>query len=157
MFNGLIIECKGTTQEICLYLFFFFRIEFEKLLLGEAIGDGYMAVAIGVNARHLAAEEPAVGGGVAKLIDRDIIMDHLMENGVLDEVFGEVDARVDAEDEVLVAKRSKEPRAATGKGHFAEESARVRELDRDRRQRRSKETDVELIKAGLYVRDGGGQ
>lgn len=83
-------------------------------------------------------------------------MDHLMENGVLDEVFGEVDARVDAEDEVLVAKRSKEPRAAAGKSHFAEEGARVREFDRNRWQRRSKETCVELVKAGLYVRDGGG-
>ena len=32
-----------------------------------------------------------------------------MEDGVLDEVFGEVDARVDAEDEVLVSDRSEEP------------------------------------------------
>ena len=101
-----------------------------------------MPVAIGIDARHLAAKEPAVGGGVAKLIDRDIIMDHLMEDGVLDEVFSD---------------RSEEPRAAAGKGHFAEEGARVREFDRDRRQGRSKETGVELIKAGLYVRDGGGQ
>lgn len=116
-----------------------------------------MSVAIGVDARHLAAEEPAVRRGVAKLIDRDIIMDHLMEDGVLDEVFGEVDARVDAEDEVLVAKRSKEPRAAAGKSHFAEEGAGVREFDRNRWQGRSKETGVELVKAGLYVRDGGGQ
>ena len=111
-----------------------------------------MPVAIGIDARHLTAKEPAVRGCVTKLIDRDIIMDHLME----DEVFGEVDARVDAEDEVLVAKRSKEPRAA-GKSHFAEEGARVREFDRNRWQGRSKETCVELVKAGLYVRDGGGQ
>ena len=90
-------------------MFFFFGIEFEELLLGEAVRDGYMSVAIGIDARHLAAEKPAVGGGVAKLIDRDKIMDHLMEDGVLDEVFGEVDARVDAEDEVLVSDRSEEP------------------------------------------------
>lgn len=90
-------------------MFFFFRIEFEKLFFGESVRDGYMPVAFGIDARHLAAEEPAVRRGVAKLIDRDIIMDHLMEDGVLDEVFGEVDARVDAEDEVLVAKRSEEP------------------------------------------------
>ncbi len=57
-----------------------------------------MPVAIGIDARHLTAKEPAVRGCVTKLIDRDIIMDHLMEDGVLDEVFGEVDARVDAED-----------------------------------------------------------
>ena len=116
-----------------------------------------MPVAIGIDARHLAAKEQAVGGGVAKLIDRDIIMDHLMEDGVLDEVFREVDARVDAEDEVLVSGRSEEPRAAAGKCHFAEEGARVREFDRNQRQRRSKETGVELVKAGLYVWDGGGQ
>ena len=126
------------------------------MFFGEAIGDGDMPVAIGVDARHLAAKEPAVGGGVAKLIDRDIIMDHLMEDGVLDEVFGEVDARVDAEDEVLVADRSKEPRAATREGHLAEESARVREFDRDRRQGIVKETGVELVKAGLYIRDSWG-
>ena len=96
-------------QEICLNLFFFFRIELKELLLGEAIGDGYMSVSVGIDARHLAAKEPAVRGGVAKLIDRDIIMDHLMEDGVLDEVFGEVDARVDAEDEVLISDRSEEP------------------------------------------------
>ena len=138
-------------------MFFFFRIEFEELLLGEAVRDGYMSVAIGVDARHLAAEEPAVGGGVAKLIDRDIIMDHLMEDGILDEVFREVDARVDAEDEVLVSDRSEEPRAAASEGHLAEEGARVREFDRDWRQGASKETGVELVKAGLYVRDRGGQ
>ena len=80
-----------------------------------------------------------------------------MEDGVLDEVFGEVDARVDAEDEVLISDRSEEPWATASEGHLAEESAGVREFDRDRRQGRSKETGVELIKAGLYVRDGGGQ
>ena len=144
-------------QEICLNLFFFFRIKFEKLLLGEAVRDSYMSVTIGIDARHLAAKEPAVRRGVPELIDRDIIMDHLMEDGVLDEVFGEVDARVDAEDEVLVAKRSKEPRAAAGKSHFAEEGARVREFDRDRRQGIVEETGVVLVKAGLYVWDRRGQ
>ena len=79
------------------------------MLFGEAVRDGYMSVAIGIDARHLAAEKPAVGGGVAKLIDRDKIMDHLMEDGVLNEVFGEVETRVDAEDEVLVSDRSEEP------------------------------------------------
>ena len=68
-----------------------------------------MPVAIGVDARHLAAKEPAVRRGVPELIDRDIIMDQLMEDGILDEVFREVDARVDAEDEVLVSDRSEEP------------------------------------------------
>ena len=116
-----------------------------------------MAVAFGVDTLHLGAEEFAVCGSVTKLVDGDVIMDHLMEDGVLDEVFGEVDARVDAEDEVLVSGRSEEPRAAAGKCHFAEEGARVREFDRNQRQRRSKETGVELVKAGLYVWDGGGQ
>lgn len=68
-----------------------------------------MAVALGVDARHLTAEEPAVGGGVAEVIEGDEIMDHLMEDRVLDEFLREVEAGVDAEDEVLVAGRSEEP------------------------------------------------
>ena len=112
-------------QEISLDLFFFFGIEFEELLLGEAVGDGYMTVSIGIDARHLAAEEPAVGGGVAEVVDGDIIMDHLMEDRVPDELFGQVEAGVDTENEVLVADRSEEPRAVAGKSDFAKKSARV--------------------------------
>ena len=71
--------------------------------VGEAVRDGDMAVAFGVDTRHLAAKELTVGGGVLELVEGDEIMDHLMEDGVLDEGFGQVNADVDAEDKVFVA------------------------------------------------------
>lgn len=96
-------------QEICLYLCIFFGIEFEELVLGEAIRDGYMAVAFGVDTLHLAAEKAAVSGGITELVDSDVIMDHLMEDGIFDEGFGQVDAGIDTEDEIIVMGGSKEP------------------------------------------------
>ena len=47
-----------------------------------------MTVAFGIDAMHLAAEELAVGGSVVELVDGDVIMDHLMEDGILNEFFG---------------------------------------------------------------------
>lgn len=47
-----------------------------------------MPVAFGIDSRHELAEEAAVGGCIAELVDGDVIMDHLMENGILDEGFG---------------------------------------------------------------------
>ena len=96
-------------QEICLYLCIFFGIEFEELVLGEAIRDGYMAVAFGVDTLHLAAEKAAVGRGITELVDSDIVMNHLMEDGIFDKVFGQVDTGIDTEDEVIVMGGSKEP------------------------------------------------
>ena len=68
-----------------------------------------MAFSFGVDARHFAAEELAVGGGVVELVDGDVIMDHLMEDGVLDELFRQVKTGIDTEDEVLISQGSKEP------------------------------------------------
>jgi hypothetical protein len=47
-----------------------------------------MAVTFVVNALHVLAEETAVSRGVAEMVESDVIMDHLMEDGVLDEFFG---------------------------------------------------------------------
>ena len=68
-----------------------------------------MAVTFVVNALHMLAEEAPVGGGVAEVVDSDVIVDHLMEDGVLDEFFGLIKAGVDAENEILIAYRSEEP------------------------------------------------
>ena len=96
-------------QEICLYLCIFFGIEFEELVLGEAIRDGYMAVAFGVDTLHLAAKKTTVSGSVAELVNGDVIMDHLMEDSIFDEGFGQVDAGIDTQDEVLISGRAEEP------------------------------------------------
>ena len=68
-----------------------------------------MPVSLGIDTRHFPAEELAVRGGVFPLIDSDIVMNHLMDDSVLYEFFGEVEARVDTKDEVLISQGSKEP------------------------------------------------
>ena len=68
-----------------------------------------MTVAFGVDTLHFLTEKAAVGRGVAELVDGDVIMDHLMEDGVFDEGFGQVNTGIDTEDEVRVMGRAKEP------------------------------------------------
>ena len=68
-----------------------------------------MAVAFVVNALHMLAEEAAVSRGVAEMVESDVIVDHLMEDGVLDEFFGQVETGIDTEDEILVSNRPEEP------------------------------------------------
>ncbi len=68
-----------------------------------------MTVAFVVNALHMLAEEAPVGGGVAEVVDSDVIVDHLMEDGVLDEFFGQINAGVDTKNEILIAYRAEEP------------------------------------------------
>lgn len=113
-----------------------------------------MAVAFGIYPLHLRAEEFAVGGGVAKLVVGDVIMDHLMEDGVADEVFRKIEAGVDTENEVLVAQGPEEPRAAAGEGDFTKESTGIGEFDTNRGKGTGKETGVVLVKTGLDVWDG---
>ena len=112
-----------------------------------------MAVAFRIDARHLTAEELPVRGSVTELVDGDVVMDHLMKDGVLDECFRQVDAGIDAEDEVLVLETAEESLLAPNKGKFAKETLRVGEFDRDMRKRTAKETGVEVVKTGLYVRN----
>ncbi len=118
---------------------------------GEAVRDGDVAVAFGINTRHLTAEELAMGGGVVVLVDGNVIMNHLMEDGVLDEGFWEVNADVDTEDEVFVAVTTEETLLAAGEGDLAEEAFCVGEFDGDRRQRPTKIAGVVLVKAGLDI------
>ena len=113
-----------------------------------------MTVSFGIDTRHLATEEPTVGGGVAEVVDSDVIMDHLMENGVFDEVFGQVHAGIDAENKVLIAGCAEEPGAMLGEGQFPQECAGMGKLDRDGRKPTAEEAGVVLVKAGLYVGDG---
>ena len=110
-----------------------------------------MTVAFGIDAMHLAAEELAVGGSVVELVDGDVIMDHLMEDGVLDELFGQVKTGVNAKDEVVIGPRAEEPFAMFDKGEFAKERAGIGQFDRDRRQGTAEKAGVELVKTGLDV------
>lgn len=123
------------------------------LLVGEAMGDGDVTVALGVDTRHVLAEEPAVGGGVAKLVDGNEVMDHLMENGVLDKGFRQVNTDVDTQDEIFVAVTREEALLAASEGDFAQKAFGVGEFNGNRRQGTGKETGIVLVKTGLYVRN----
>ena len=117
----------------------------------EAVGDCNMAVAFGVDTLHFTAEELTMGGGVTELVEGDVVMDHLMKDGIFDEGFWEIDTRVDTEDEIFVAEAAKETLLATDKGDLAEEAFGVGQFDRDRRKGTVKETGIELVKAGLDI------
>ena len=127
------------------------------LVVRETMRDGDVTVAPGVDTRHVLAEESTVRRGVAELVDGDVIMNHLMEDGILNEFFRQVNADVDAENEVLVAVAHKKALLAASEGHLAEKTFGMREFDGDRRKLRTKETGIELVKTRLYVVDGGGQ
>ena len=102
------------------------------LLVRKTMGDGDVTVTFRIDARHLTAEELAVRGSVTELVESDVVVNHLMKDGVFDEGFGQVDAGIDAEDEVLVSVASKESLLAPDKGEFAEEALGMGELDGNR-------------------------
>ena len=68
-----------------------------------------MAVTFGIDAFHKLTEEAPVGGGVAEMVESDVIVDHLMEDGVLDKFFGQVETGVDPKHEILVSNGAEEP------------------------------------------------
>ena len=116
-----------------------------------------MTVAFGVDALHLPAEEFAMRRGVMELIDSDIVMNHLMEDGILNELLGHIKTGVDAEDKMVIGPRTEEPFAMFDEGEFAEESAGIGEFNRDRRQGTAEKAGIELIKTGLDVINRGDQ
>lgn len=131
----------------------FMNNSLSTLCIGKALRDSNMPIAFSVNPIHFTAEEKAVRGSVMQLIDSDIIMNHLMKDGIFDKGFGQVDTGVDPEREILIAVGTEEPLFAAGEGEFAEETFGVGKFDRDRRELPVEETGIEVVKAGLYVRN----
>jgi len=121
------------------------------LFVCQAVRDSDMTVTFSIDARHLTAEESAMDGCVLELVDGDVVMNHLMEDGVLNEFFRQVDARVDAENEVFVFITAKEALLAAGKGHLAEKTLGVAEFDGDKRKGTAEEAGVVLVKTGLDI------
>ncbi len=111
-----------------------------------------MAVAFGIDTLHLLAEESAVGGGVAEMVDGDVVMDHLMKDGVLHEFFRQVNAGIDTQNEVgVVPIAEEEPLPTLDKSQFAQERTRMAQFDGNRRQLPAKEAGVVFVETGLYV------
>ena len=87
------------------------------------------------------------------MVHGDVIMNHLMENRVMQQLFRQVITCVDTQFEVRVPPFAKEPCPMLDKCHLSKERAGIGELDRYRRQRSVEITDVILVKTGLYVID----
>ena len=85
------------------------------------------------------------------MVHGDVIMNHLMENRVMQQLFRQVITCVDTQFEVGVPPFAKEPCPMLDKRHLSKERAGIGELDRYRRQRSVEITDVILVKTGLYV------
>ena len=116
-----------------------------------------MPVSLLVDPLHLTAEELAVRGGITQMVHGDVIMNHLVQDCVLQEIFGQVETCVDTEFEVRVPPFAKEPCPMPDKRHLSKERTGIGELDRYRRQRSVEITDVILVKTGLYVINRGNQ
>ena len=117
----------------------------------EPTGDGDVAITVRVDTRHLLAEEYAMCGGVAEVINSNIIVNHLMKNSVLNEFLWQVIPGVDTEGEIGVVPTAKEPFAAFDKGDFAEESTGIGEFDGDRRKRTDKKAVVIVVEMLLNI------
>ena len=116
-----------------------------------------MPVSLLVDPLHLTAEELAVRGGITQMVHGDVIMNHLVQDCVLQQIFGQVETCVDTQFEVRVPPFAKEPCPMLDKRHLSKERTGIGELDRYRRQRSVEITDVILVKTGLYVINRGNQ
>ena len=67
------------------------------------------------------------------MVHGDVIMNHLMENRVLQEIFGQVETCVDTEHEVRVPPFAEKPSPMLDECHFTKERTGITELDRNRR------------------------
>lgn len=74
-----------------------------------------------------------------------------MEDGVLDEFFGQIVARVDTEGKVGIGPVTEEPFSMLDEGYLTEKSAGIGQFDGNRRQGTVEKAAVVLVKAGLYV------
>ena len=113
-----------------------------------------MMLSVGVYSCHFAAEQLSVSTRVSPLIDSDIVMNHLMQNSVIYQLFRQVNPRIDPKGEILIPIAPKEPTFAANKSDLSQETFGIGQFDRDRRQCTPEKTGVIFVKSGLYVVDG---
>ena len=124
----------------------------RALLVRQPMRDRYMP-SLCIDTHHFATEELAVHTRVAPLIDGNIVMNHLMQDSVLDQCLRKINTHIDAEHEVLVPIATEQALFAARKRHFAEKAFRVAEFDWQRRQLAFEIGRVVFIKSRLYVFD----
>ena len=92
------------------------------LLFRQTVRDGDMTVSFPVDTLHFATEKRPVRTSVRKLVDGDIIMNHLMQDGIVQQFFRQVDTGIDTEHEVFIAESPEKTLFAAGIGYFAKKS-----------------------------------
>ena len=100
--NSAVLEIRHTD-----YAQSGFPLRLLRLLWREAVGDTDMP-ACGIQACHLRSKKATMRRAVLQLVDRNIIMNHLMEDDVFHHVLRQVYAGVDTQDKI-----GKMPLAAT--------------------------------------------
>ena len=121
---------------------------------GRFVRDGKVAVVQGVDFLHDEAELPAVRGRVLDPLPGDPVMDHLMDERVLDFRLRQIEIRADAQDEILATHHPAPPVAHGAVDEPPDEGAGVAELDRNTRKSAVETHPVECVEALLQVFDG---
>ncbi len=73
------------------------------LLFREACGDANMAIAHTVNPLGMRTKQFPMRRGVAELVIADVVVNHLVENGVFYHLFGQIDTGIYMQHEVCIA------------------------------------------------------
>ena len=124
------------------------------LLLGSGlVRNGQMPAVQGVDFLHDAAELPPVCGRVLDPLPRDPVMDHLMDERVLDLRLRQIEIRADAQDEILATHHPAPPVAHGAVDEPPDEGAGVAQLDRNTRKGAVETHPVECVEALFQVFD----
>ena len=115
------------------YRAFLMYMRLRFLLLVQTMGDGDMPIAFLVDTCHLSTEEPTMRGGVLQLIDRNIIMNHLVQNGVLYQFFRQVNSNIYTQHKIFIFISPKQALPFAHKSDLTQESLGVAEFDRQGR------------------------
>ena len=65
-----------------------------------------MPIAHAVYPLHICSKEFSMRRGVAELVITDIIVNHLVENGVFHHIFRQIDTGIDIQREIRIATRA---------------------------------------------------
>ena len=125
-------------------------LQLFALFLGALVGNGDMPAKLAIDVVHDLAEERAVCRGVFQLVVADVIVYHLVDDGIFHNVFGQVDTGIDAQAEVVEFSSAKELTAFLIHT-LSEEGLGIAQLNRQHGEFTAKHLAVELLKFLLYV------
>ena len=125
-------------------------LQLLALLLCTSVRNGDVPAEPVVDVAHHLSEESAVCRSVFQLVVADVVVYHLVDDNVLQLVFGQVDAGIDAEAKVVELRPAEEvPTLLVGT--LPEECLRITQLHRYRGELAVEYQPVKLLELLLYV------